>query len=296
MKHLKPFKILESYSKPEPKYPVGYKCLDTISAEKEIKEIFNIELTEIKSPGSRYGTENFYSWCGENLKPIYPKYSSSDHFYEFEKQRYKNHPIKPIKTTYFEKLGVYEIPINYDSTGDDIAWGIKKDNFRKRMTDMLSVVGKKWDTSHEDHIDFGPKSNDWVNTAFKAFYELYSEYYINGKLRIWSSNDYEEYDIGKQIYDYPLDKAIFFSELEKWICDFDIDTNGFYEWILNCQYIEGRYWERSWIYKIEDFNFRKINAPNNVKQINELLRQIYKEKKLNIYLDYYKKVNDEIFY
>ena len=74
-----------------------------------------------------------------------------------------------------------------------------------------------------------------------------------------------------------------------------MDINGFYEWVLECQYIEGRYWNNTWIYAMQDENFRKKTAPNNIKDINELLRQIYKTKEIEIYLDYHKEVDEKIF-
>jgi cytidyltransferase-like protein len=97
----------------------------------------------------------------------------------------------------------------------------------------------------------------------------------------------------KEKYWPRLEKAYFLSDLEKWIEDtFDINTTGFYEWILDCQYIERRYWERVWEYHIEDETFRKTKANKNIMQINEILRQLYKVKIMPIFIDYYKDYND----
>ena len=161
------------------------------------------------------------------------------------------------------------------------------------MTKMAEMSGKKYDPSVEDRLDFGPKSNDWVNIGLSKIHELYSQYYVNDKLLVWNSES--GYYGNKAIFDYPMDKAYFLSELEDWLLDtFNIDTTGFYEWVLQCQFVEGRYWETTWIYELEDINFRKQVAPDNIIQINEVLRQIYKVDSMEIYIDYYKPVDDKV--
>lgn len=292
IKKFKNYKIFESYSKPEPKYPVNYKCLDLSIASKEIEHEYGFNLYDVPAPGSKYGNMNFYSWCQDEIDLIYPKYTTAENLFEFDKIRYAGYPIKPKKRPLFEYMSICELPIRYDSSNDENKWTQKLNNYRKEMGDMLKSIGKEYNPDNEKHINFGPKSNDWVNMVLTAFHDLYSQYYENGKLRIW--NDDDEYSREKQIFDYPLDKAIFLSELEEFISDFDINTQGFYDWILNCQYIEGRYWERNWTYEMSDQNFRKNKASDNVKKINELLRQIYKQPELNIYIDYFKKVDDKI--
>ena len=54
-------------------------------------------------------------------------------------------------------------------------------------------------------ISFSGKN--WVNIVLDKAYELYPQYYKNDKLRIWMDKEYEGYDQGKQIYDYPMGKA-----------------------------------------------------------------------------------------
>ena len=294
MKYLKPYKLYENnYYRPTAKHPVPYKCLDIMTALEEIEHKYGFHLTEIPSKGSKYGTMNFFSWAGDNLLPIFPKYTMSDDIWKSRQKQFAGTGIPHNRYNYFERKAVYEIPRHYDSSEDERKWIEKRNNFRANMTKMAEMSGRKYNYDDEKHIDFGPKSNDWVNKALDAFYELYSEYYKNDKLLIW--NDEYEYDKGKQIFDYPLDKALFISEIEKWIESFDMDINGFYEWVLECQYIEGRYWNNTWIYAMQDENFRKKTAPNNIKDINELLRQIYKTKEIEIYLDYHKEVDEKIF-
>jgi len=48
--------------------------------------------------------------------------------------------------------------------------------------------------------------------------------------------------------------------------------------------------------KIKKKNFRKEQPPENIKKINELLRQLYKKNELPIFTDYYKKVDEKKIY
>jgi len=294
MKHLKAFKLFENNdnNKPEPKYPVNFKCLDVMSAMNEIEKKFGFHLTEVPAKGSKYGTMNFFRWCGENLDPIYPKYTLTDHHHNFQKKKFDGTGIPITKYKYFERMGVYEIPMRYDSSQDLDKWTKMKNKFRENMTKMAKMAGKEYNIDDEKYVDFGPKSNDWVNLALDKFYELYKEHYKDGKLLIW--NDDDEYDRHKQQWDYPMDKAYFLSEIEYWIEDtFEIDTTGFYEWILDCQYIEGRYWENTWMYDLEDINFRKEIANDNIITINDIIKKIFKVESMNIYMDYYKEYKRE---
>lgn len=289
MKHLTSFKLFESISKPEPKYPVNFKCLDIMSALLEIEKKFDLHLAEIPVKESKYGSMDFFNWCGENLEPIYPNYTMTEHHHEFDKKRFAGTGIPTTKMKYFERMGVYEIPMQYDSSKDLEKWTQKRDQFRANMTKMAKMSGKEYNVDNEKYVNFGPKSNEWVNIALGKLHELYGEHYKDGKLLIW--NDDDQYSHDKSQWDYPMDKSYFISEIESWIEDtFDIDTDEFYEWVLDCQYIEGRYWENTWTYDLEDVNFRKHKASDNVKKINEVLRQIYKVESMKIYMDYFKEV------
>lgn len=291
MKYIRPFKINESqFDKPEAKYPVNYKCVDIMSVMYELEKNHGIQLTGIPAKGSKYGTMDFFRWCGKNLNPIFPKYTMGEHHYELDKKRYAGTGIPLTRMEYFERSAVYEIPIRYDSSNDLEIWTKRRDDFRANMTKMAKMSGNNYNIDNEKHIDFGPKSNEWVNVALDKIYELNKQYYKNGKLLIW--NDDDQYPQHKQQYDYPMDKAYFLSEIENWVEDtFNIDADGFYDWILNCQFVEGRYWENTWTYDLEDVNFRKKKAPDNVKKINEVLRQIYKLESMDIFIDYFKEVD-----
>jgi hypothetical protein len=278
-------RINESVSKPQKKYPVE-KCLDMYTVAEELEKILGFHVTDIPNKESKYGTCNFYSWVGESQDPLFPKPSMADMAYEYQKAKYSTVGMDAKKYRYCEYDSIYELPIHYDSSQDGLKWVQK---FNKFKNDMTKLMSKEWDNSNDKHINFGPKSNEWVNIILDKIHELYPEHYINGKIKIWSGRD--EFDRGKLIFDHPYNESYFLSEIEQWIQDtFNINTDGLYEWILDCQFVEGRYWQRVWKYSMEDKNFRKNNIPDNIKQINEILRQMYKEKSLLIFIDYYKKI------
>ncbi len=124
------------------------------------------------------------------------------------------------------------------------------------------------------------KSFEWFNIVLDKLYELYPQYYVNNKLRIWNGED----NLNSE-YDYPFEKSYILSEIEYWLEDtFNVDTTGLYEWILDCQFIEGRYWDITHQYDIEDKNFRKKKASDNILQINEIFRQLFKVESMpNLY-------------
>jgi hypothetical protein len=283
----------ESVSKPQLKYPVD-KCLDFYMFASYL-ESKGVDLTEL--PTEEYGTKqikrntgNFYELLN-TMDPIFPKLSSWKKYDEIQAKKIKAFGIPHTTYRYSEYMGVYELPIKYDSSQDYSNWVEKRINFFDNMKKMKELQGKKWTEEDEklysNGVSFGPQNLDWYNIVLDELYKSYPQYYKNGKIKIW--HDKDEFSGHKQIWDYPLDKSYFLSDLEKWIDDtFDIDTTGFYEWILDSQYIERRYWERVWEYDIEDETFRKTKANENIMQINEILRQLYKVNSMPIYIDYYK--------
>lgn len=285
-------KFNESFSKPQLKYPVD-KCLDFTKFQL-LLEKKGIDITELSIPYySKIG--NFFNFFN-SMDPIFPELSSWKKYSDTESEFYKNLGIPYTPYRYNEYQALYELPIKYDSHRDYANWVEKRNNFFNNMKKMKEMSGKKWteedEKEYNNHVDFGPQNNDWYNIVLDELYKLYPQYYKNGKIRVWYDED--TFD-GKGIWDYPLEKAYFLSDLEKWIEDtFNIDITGFYEWILDCQYIERRYWERIWIYDFEnDESFRKIKPSENIIQINEILRQMFKKVSIPIYIDYYKNYSEK---
>lgn len=287
------FKLYEGIGgKPELKNPVD-KCLDFYTVCLELQKMHGIDLYEIPcGKGGHYKNANFYSWFGENFDPIFPKPSMTEVHHEIKKKRFAKAGIDIIKYRYFERDSVYEMPMHHDPKQDLEEWYLKKAKFKANME---QTTGKPWKDDNDQHINFGPQSNEWVNVALHKVHELYPEYYKNGKIRIWTGDEFER---GKAIYDYPMGKAYFLSDLENWLSDtFEVDTTGLLEWILRCNFIEGRWWMRNWRYDIEDKNFRKEKAPKNIQTINDILKQIYKvDVEFPIYFDYYKKFDEKYIY
>jgi hypothetical protein len=60
MRHLKNYKLFEAISKPEPKYPVNYKCLDIEAVREQIEEKSGLDLSEIPCKGSKYGSMDIF--------------------------------------------------------------------------------------------------------------------------------------------------------------------------------------------------------------------------------------------
>lgn len=277
--------------KPELKYPVE-KCFDFNRFKEKLENDFNIDLYQI--PCEEHGTKgiprntgNFYK-IFDDIDQIFPKISPQDLYNEKQKKQYEplGIPFRPYK--YVERNAIYELPIKYDSSEDEKKWMDRKNNFFSDMRKMGDLAGKKWspetDKLYEENVDFGPKSFEWLNIVLDKLYELYPQYYVNNKLKIWSGED----DLNSE-YDYPFEKSYILSELEFWLTDtFGVDTTGLYEWILDCQFIEGRYWDITHQYDIEDVTYTVKDAPDNVIKINEIFRQIFKVESMPIFIDYYK--------
>jgi hypothetical protein len=278
------FKIFEqTFYKPEKKRPIDYKCLNLMRVLDDLEENHNLK------------SRKFWDWESKmmenennNLSIIFPKPLSWELAYEKEKERY-DHPaykeagIEATRMPYTEWNSVIELPKEYDSSFDE--------------------------EEYLDNINWGEKNFDYINKHLSKIYELYGEHYKDYKIKCFIYKDYHE---DYPVWDYPvLDfhgekayvKAYVLSELEDWIESFDMDSTGFYEWILKYNFVEGRYWQRIWGYDPID-DFRKQKAPENIKQINEMLRQLYKiEENKNpegedfpIFIDYYKKVDNKIIY
>lgn len=280
--------------KPELKYPVE-KCLDFSKFHEKMESDFNIDLTQIPceehgTPVIPRNTSNFYK-IFDYINQIFPKVSPQDLYNKKQKKQYDllGIPFTPYK--YVERDAVYELPIKYDSSNDEKNWIERKNKFFTDMKKMGDLGGKKWtpetDKLYEENVDFGPKSFEWFNIVLDKLHELYPQYYVDGKIRIWHS----ENELNSE-FDYPFEKSYYLSELEEWIADtFDIDTTGLYEWILDCQFVEGRHWDMSFQYDIEDKTYSEKKAPDNIIKINEIFRQIFKSESMMIFIDYYKEYN-----
>jgi hypothetical protein len=125
----------ESVSKPQLKYPVD-KCLD-FSKFVYYLESKGIEITEL--PTEEHGTKqikrnsgNFYELLN-TMDPIFPKLTSWKKYDEIQAKKYKAVGIPHTPYRYSEHMGVYELPIKYDSSQDYSNWVEKRIKFFENM-------------------------------------------------------------------------------------------------------------------------------------------------------------------
>lgn len=232
---------------------------------------------------------------------------------------------------------VFLLPISYDPSNDAIEAIQKKKNFLETMRDYARQMGKskseqdKFVQDAEKNVNFGPSGYDWANKYLKIIHDKLGQYYKGGKLRVWFPKD-SDYDPWEGL-DYPhkynvvgdLDRpngVYFLSDIEKFIDDkYGIKDELFYKFIIDNQYIEGRYWERVWSLKTEELatghlpkdkrgsknklqksNFGKygMEPTENISHILNIIEEDFGDE-INgtdyegfpIYIDYYKKVESK---
>lgn len=222
---------------------------------------------------------------------------------------------------------VFLLPESYDSSNDAVEAVQKKKSFLDNMRNFAKQMGKskkeqdEFVKNAENNTHFGPGGYDWINPALKIIHDELGQYYKDGKLRVWfpKDRDYDPWDR----YDYPhkynvvgdLDRpngVYYLSDIEKYIDDkYGIKDDLFYKFIIDNEYIEGRYWERVWSLSTEDKNGKdtgnKLQKSNfgewgmePTEDILHMLNIIEKDfgdeiKSIDyegfpIYVDYYKKI------
>jgi len=273
MKYIKTYKVFESYSKPEMKYPID-KCLDLQLVLNELYRFHGINARQFDVKYDKY-TQDIIDWIGSNLTPILPKYTRSKYNHHKEIDMYGEEESIEYKSIEFDSC--YELPISVDTSKDEELYQQKVEDFKRKTGIKDEMIAK---------INFGGRSQEWVNIILEKIHSLYKEHYKNGKIKVWFSK--KEYSRDKEIFDYPINKCYMLSELEEFLDDLGLDTSEFYEWILDNEYIEGRFWEINISYNLEKSD-TGLKISENIKKINECLKQIYKIDRLDIYIDYYKK-------
>lgn len=178
---------------------------------------------------------------------------------------------------------VFLLPESYDSSGDAEESIQKKKSFLDKMRDFAKEMGKskeeqdKFVKDAETYTHFGPSGYEWANPGLKVIHDELGQYYKDGKLRVWFPKD-RDYDPWEG-YDYPhkynvvghLDRpngVYLLSDIEKYIDDrYGIKDDLFYQFIINNEYIEGRYWERVWSLTTE-FTSEGKGAKDKLKKSN----------------------------
>lgn len=219
---------------------------------------------------------------GESITTIPRKYDSSGDVEQFNKDKKK----------YFDTMMEYSLTLYSDQE--------KRDNFLENLT---------------KHTKFGIENYEWINESLEIIYNKLSQFYVNDTLRVWFPKD-RDYDpwVG---YDHPhkynvvsdLDRpngVYYLSDIENYIEDkYGIKDDLFYKFIIENNYIEGRYWERVWSLQVEETGkLQKENFGNygmepteNITHILNIIEKDFssdiKETEYEgfpIYIDYYKKI------
>jgi hypothetical protein len=223
---------------------------------------------------------------------------------------------------------VFLIPESYDSKDDFANATLKKASWMEKMKDMMKSRFKtkeemdKYEDDLEKNVKFGNTDWDWVNPALKIIHDKLGSHYKDGKLRVWMPKD-RDYDPWEGM-DYPHKYNVvgeptrpngvyYLSDIEKYIEDkYGIKDPLLYKFIIDNQYIEGRYWERVWSFPTEDrsdkggsnsklqksgFGKYGMEPTENITHILNILEKDFgNEIKGNdyegfpVYIDYYKKI------
>jgi hypothetical protein len=223
---------------------------------------------------------------------------------------------------------VFLLPISYDSSNDAADADKSKKNFLDKMRDFAKQMGKDEDQFVKDaekNVRFGPTSYEWANNYLKIIHDKLGQYYKDGKLRVWLPKD-TDYDAWEGM-DYPhkynivgdLDRpngVYYLSNIEKYIDDkYGIKDDLFYKFIIDNEYIEGRYWERVWSLtteytsegkgakdKLKKSNFGKygMEPTENILHMLNIIEKDFGDEisgtdyeGFPIYIDYYKEVGSK---
>ena len=226
---------------------------------------------------------------------------------------------------------VFLIPESYDAKDDFANAALKKASWMESMKNMMKWKYKtqeemdKFESDLEKNVKFGNTDWDWINQALKIIHDKLGPHYKNGKLRVWmpKDRDYDHWDAMDNPHKYNIvgelvrpNGVYYLSDIERYIDDkYGISDELLYKFIIDNQYIEGRYWERVWSFPTEDSSDK--GGPNNKLQksnfgtygmeptenithiLNILENEFGDEIKgddyegFPVYIDYYKKIESK---
>lgn len=276
-------------NKPELNYQID-KCLNMVEVQHRLEEKYNIKF-------SGYRGIDFYDFIAEKLMDnvVFPK-TQMKHVIGDKDIRYNN---------FVGFQSVVEIPMHYDSSNDDVDYEKKKKDFFKNMIGYFNHKNDKTDSEIKEHVEnlekyvnFGTKNFEKVNDILKAIHEEYSQYYVDGKVRVWYPIDWEPWE-GKEEFDYPeYCKSYKLSELIEYFDDkYGFDATDLHSWLLDVNFIEGRHWETTWALDYDDEDklarktFRGIELPESLEHVINILEKDFvdeNEDEFLIFIDFYK--------
>ena len=237
--------ISESTQKPDMKYPIE-KCLNLESSIGFIKSKYKIDPRNLQpeiETFNKYHDFNFLDFLTKKLgkNKIFPKYNyehaMNDTYMRLYKTKYTS-----FGEVILENDSIWLIPEFYDNKDDLADFHLRKIKFHE---EMKKNMGDKYnEETIENNVNYGPQDFSWANIFLEPFHKEFHQHFNNGHIKCWWDKD--SVYTGKEIWDYPWDKMYFYSDIIKYCSDkygIEDPNNEFYAWILNFNFIEGRYWE-----------------------------------------------------
>jgi len=298
--------------KPIKKYPINYKCTHIYDIADKLKEKYGLSIQNLQPnvpTRNEYHDFNFHDFISKKLQKentIFPKV------------RLKDLPQHDRSMEdYTDRGSIVLLPIQYDSTHDEEIYKKKYEEDKNSLIEIFKKLykGNKLKNNIDNidkYVDFGKSNFEWANIALNKIYEEYKEFYNNGYLKVWMPFDWDtntDFDSGDDtVYGYPMSKMFILSEIEEYLKNnFGLSDDLFYQFIVNNNYIEGRYWEKDLNIYYKNKKFIReggkygMDATENISDMLSILEIEFKELLLEnnekdyieIYIDYYKKIKEQ---
>ena len=329
MKYLKKFNE-STTNKPQKKFPnvqaihVGYIEKLIRDAGMDPRKLSQSDLYISMVGGGKHKTKRdhtiydyFFEKCRKTV--FFPNFKDVDYQKQKQKGRFVDADI-----IYGES--VFLIPKLHNVEKDQSDFIEKKMKFLNNMREILGEEKfKNMEKDLEDKVNYGISEYGWINPVLELLYNKLGKYYKNDTLSVWLPKDIDYNDNHWIGMDYPHKYNIvgdlsrpngvyFLSELEKYIENkYGISDENFYDFIINNEYIEGRYWERVWSIDFQsDEKYNKIFplklsrgrndeygmlATENIKHILNIIEKDFSDDFVDtkyegfpIYIDYFKEV------
>lgn len=306
MKYITPYKLYESSSlKPVKKFPT------TPAAHwnyiLEIVKDAGLDPYQLAEGRSKSLQDFFFEKCSKK-NIVFPNMVDSEGWGENSDARYEK---------FIFRNSVFLIPESYDNSNDFGDAITKKMSWMEKMKNMMRPKYNDKELSEfmdnlEKHTHFGNDDWGWVNPALKAIHDKLGSHYKDGKLRVWMPHD-RDYDPWEGV-DYPHKYSVswdyhnppdypngvyYLSDIEKYIeSKYGLKDDKLYDFIIECDYIEGRYWEIMSQFPYDDNDLSKLDKNRGSDNINDIMgaiehefgSEIRKEEGMPVYIDYFKKL------
>jgi hypothetical protein len=302
MKHITTYKLYEETNKkPVRKFPTDPAAHWNYIYE--IVEEAGLDPHQLEEGRDKSLQDFFFEKCSKG-NVVFPNMVDSEGWDDKSDSRYEK---------FIFRNSVFLIPESYDNSNDFGNSVSKKLTWMEKMKKMMRP--KYNDKELEDfmnnlekHTHFGNDDWGWVNPALKAIHDKLGSHYIEGKLRVWMPQD-RDYDTWEGV-DYPHKYSVtgrlenpngvyYLSDIEKYIDNiYGLKDTKLYDFIIECDYIEGRYWEIMSVFPYDDDNIMKLDKERGSENINDIMgaiehefgNEIIREEGLPVYIDYFKKL------